>query len=204
MEALLECPSEVVSREALRRRLWPDGTFVDFEHSLNAAVRRLRLALGDEGDTPRFVETLHRRGYRLLCSVEEIRVGNGARPGRPRDSPVSVEPPEPFSEGLIEGTVTQLLSSIMALLMAEEAVLKALEAFTTELSSEPPSDFTARLDHQSERLTQAIRLSHAEGIRFAAFTLIRMLDKAGPELRQDTRAALQRVKDAIEASGLPH
>ena len=57
---------------------------------------------------------------------------------------------------------------------------------------------------QSERLNQAITRYHAEGIRFAAFTLIRMLDNAGPELRQDTRAALQRLKDASEASGLPH
>lgn len=85
-----------------------------------------------------------------------------------------------------------------------EDVLKALETFKTALSGEPPSDSTARLSHQSERLDQAIRLSHAEGIRFAAFTLIRMLNKAGAELRQETRVALQRLRDAIEASGLPH
>ena len=55
LAALLERPGEVVPREALCRRLWPLGTFVDFEHSLNAAVRRLRVTLGDEADTPRFV-----------------------------------------------------------------------------------------------------------------------------------------------------
>jgi len=85
-----------------------------------------------------------------------------------------------------------------------EDVLKALEGFNAALRSEPPSELTARLSHQSERLNQAITRYHAEGIRFAAFTLIRMLDKAGPELRQDTHAALQRLRDAIEASGLPH
>ncbi len=65
--ALLERPGQVVSREELCRRLWPDGTFVDFEHSLNAAVRRLRVTLGDEAEVPRFVETIHKRGYRFLA-----------------------------------------------------------------------------------------------------------------------------------------
>jgi TolB-like protein/tetratricopeptide (TPR) repeat protein len=67
---LLERPGDVVTREELRERLWPAGTFVDFEHSLNAAIKRLRAALGDTADNPRFVETLHRRGYRFIASVE--------------------------------------------------------------------------------------------------------------------------------------
>lgn len=67
---MLDRPGEVVTREELRQRLWPAGTFVDFDHSLNAAVKRLRAALGDEADNPRFVETLHRRGYRFIASVE--------------------------------------------------------------------------------------------------------------------------------------
>jgi TolB-like protein/tetratricopeptide (TPR) repeat protein len=72
---MLERPGDVVTREELRQQLWPDGTIVDFEHSLNAAVKRLRTALGDEADNPRFVETLHRRGYRFIADV------NGATPG---------------------------------------------------------------------------------------------------------------------------
>jgi DNA-binding winged helix-turn-helix (wHTH) protein len=66
---LLEHPGEVVTREELRRRLWPADTFVDFEHSLNAAIKRLRDALGDDADNPRFVETVPRRGYRLLADA---------------------------------------------------------------------------------------------------------------------------------------
>ena len=65
--ALLERPGQIVSREELCRRLWPEGTFVDFEHSLNAAVRRLRTTLGDDAEVPRFVETVHKRGYRFLA-----------------------------------------------------------------------------------------------------------------------------------------
>jgi len=66
---LLERPGEVVTREELKRRLWPADTFVDFDHSLNAAIKRLRDALRDSADNPRFVETLARRGYRFLAPV---------------------------------------------------------------------------------------------------------------------------------------
>lgn len=69
--ALLANPGEIVSREQLRKKLWPTDTFVDFDHSLNAAINRLREALGDSADNPRFVETLGRRGYRFIAPVSE-------------------------------------------------------------------------------------------------------------------------------------
>jgi DNA-binding winged helix-turn-helix (wHTH) protein len=68
---LLERPGEVITREELRQRLWPEGTFVDFEHSLNTAIKKLRQALHDEADKPRFVETLPRRGYRFIGPLVE-------------------------------------------------------------------------------------------------------------------------------------
>ena len=67
---LLERPGQLVSREELREKLWPAETFVDFDHGLNAAVNRLREALGDSADVPRFIETLPRRGYRFIAPVE--------------------------------------------------------------------------------------------------------------------------------------
>jgi len=67
---LLEHPGEVVTREELQKRLWPADTFVDFEHSLNAAVKRLREALDDSADTPQFIETLPRRGYRFIGTLD--------------------------------------------------------------------------------------------------------------------------------------
>ncbi|HYL16442.1 MAG TPA: winged helix-turn-helix domain-containing protein [Terriglobales bacterium] len=70
--ALLECPSEIVTREELRQRLWPSDTFVDFEHNLNSAVKRLREALGDSADNPRFIETLPRHGYRFIAPAGEL------------------------------------------------------------------------------------------------------------------------------------
>lgn len=67
--ALLERPREVVSREELRQRLWPQDTFVDFDHSLNTAIAKLRDVLGDSAASPRYVETIAKRGYRFLADV---------------------------------------------------------------------------------------------------------------------------------------
>ena len=67
---LLENPGRVVTREELQQRLWPKDTFVDFDHSLNAAIQRLREALSDSADTPRYIETLPRRGYRFIYPIE--------------------------------------------------------------------------------------------------------------------------------------
>jgi TolB-like protein/DNA-binding winged helix-turn-helix (wHTH) protein/Flp pilus assembly protein TadD len=67
---LLQRPGTVVTRDELRRELWSEGTFVDFDHGLHNAVNRLREALGDDAETPRFVETVARRGYRFVAPVE--------------------------------------------------------------------------------------------------------------------------------------
>jgi DNA-binding winged helix-turn-helix (wHTH) protein/Tol biopolymer transport system component len=70
--ALAEKPGELITREELRAKLWPADTFVDFDHGLNAAINRLRDALGDSAEAPRFVETLARRGYRFIAPVEKL------------------------------------------------------------------------------------------------------------------------------------
>ena len=74
--ALLESPGEVVLREELRKRLWPNDTIVEFEHSISAAMNRLRQALGDSADKPRFIETLARKGYRWMIPVEWVEAGH--------------------------------------------------------------------------------------------------------------------------------
>lgn len=78
LAVLLERPGELVTRTELKDRIWPDVEFGDFDHSVNLAVNKLRTALGDSADTPRFVETLHRRGYRFLAPVELVPIGNRA------------------------------------------------------------------------------------------------------------------------------
>ena len=82
LATLLEHPGKIVTREELRNKLWPEDTFVDFDHSLNAAIKRLRDALGESADAPVFIETLARRGYRFIAPV------NGSAPsGEIQDAP---------------------------------------------------------------------------------------------------------------------
>jgi len=69
---LLDRPGEVLTREEISRALWSDGTFVDYDHGVNSAVNRIREALGDAANTPRYVETLARRGYRFVAPVQKI------------------------------------------------------------------------------------------------------------------------------------
>jgi Tol biopolymer transport system component/DNA-binding winged helix-turn-helix (wHTH) protein len=85
---LLSKPGELVTREELRTRLWPADTFVDFTHGLNAAVNKLREALSDSAENPRYVETLPRRGYRLMAAVEWV----AAKPVVPEISPGPATP----------------------------------------------------------------------------------------------------------------
>jgi DNA-binding winged helix-turn-helix (wHTH) protein len=102
---LLERPGEIVTREELRTHLWPADTFVDFDHSLNAAVRRLRDALGDIAENPRFVETVARRGYRFLPPVNGI--GHAAVSEIAISSDKQVQ--TPTHRGLIAGAAVVLL-----------------------------------------------------------------------------------------------
>lgn len=91
---LLERPGEIVTREELQKRLWPEDTFVDFDLSLNSAVKKLRQALNDDSENPRFIETLYRRGYRFIGPV------NGTSlPTPPTTGSAEVVPALPVSEG---------------------------------------------------------------------------------------------------------
>src|SRR5215472_7327121 len=98
---LLENRGSVVTREELQRKLWPSDTFVDFDHSLNRAVNKLREALGDSADHPRFIETLAKRGYRFLAPMDGC---VGQKRGNSIDSiavfPLSTSLPDPDLEYL--------------------------------------------------------------------------------------------------------
>jgi TolB-like protein/DNA-binding winged helix-turn-helix (wHTH) protein/Flp pilus assembly protein TadD len=92
---LLDQPGELVTREELQRRLWPSDTFVDFDHSINTAIKKLREALEDDALEPRFIETLPRRGYRFIASVEEEPASDaGSVPSTEGQLAVSPEDPQ--------------------------------------------------------------------------------------------------------------
>ena len=90
LAVLLERAGEVVSREELQQKLWPADTFVDFDHSLNTAINKVREVLGDSASSPRFVETLARRGYRFIAPVQK-----DAPPPVPVSAPAVASVPTP-------------------------------------------------------------------------------------------------------------
>jgi TolB-like protein/Flp pilus assembly protein TadD len=118
LRLMLERPGDVVTRDELRQRLWPSGTFVDFEHSLNAAIKRLRATLGDDADCPRFVETVPRRGYRFIAGAVESDPSRAVTRSSPEPRlRLAVLPfsnlsddssQEYFSDGLTEELIAQL------------------------------------------------------------------------------------------------
>jgi TolB-like protein/DNA-binding winged helix-turn-helix (wHTH) protein/Flp pilus assembly protein TadD len=92
---LLEHPGEVVTREELQKKLWPADTFVNFDHGLNKAINKLRDALGDSAESPRFVETVARRGYRFLAEISPAEAAPAGRPGLPPQPLAAAEAPGP-------------------------------------------------------------------------------------------------------------
>jgi len=127
---LLEHRGEMVTREQLQHRLWPSDTFVDFDHSLNTAVMRLREVLSDSSENPRFIETLPRRGYRFLAPVEE--------------KPASVNEPTPVQSGevaasqstdsKVDSTSPPLLPAFPAFAAKPEKRVQRLRVVTVTLS----------------------------------------------------------------------
>lgn len=145
LAALVERPGSLVTREELRRRLWPDGTFVDFDNSLNNAVNRLRQVLGDSAEEPRYIETLPRLGYRFIADVafktaEAAAMASAAPAGTEASTvtteskantvaPSAIEPAQVEHESAVQPSrATARLQRIRAVLYAAAFVLAAVAA----------------------------------------------------------------------------
>jgi len=117
---LLEHPAEVVTREELHRHLWPHDVIVDFENNLNSAISRLREALGDSAEHPRFIETLPRRGYRFIGTIE-----SAPAPGRARllVLPFLNSSGDPSQEYFSDGVTDELITELSALAPANLGVI---------------------------------------------------------------------------------
>ena len=154
--ALLERSGEVVTRDDLRERLWASDTFVDFEHSLNAAIKKLRQALGDDADSPRFIETIPKRGYRFIAPVGAAAPRLASilpTPGPPLSQEAVLQPAAATRLGriaLITGIVAILLAiagawfwrGVMLTRPAPAKVMLAVLPFDN-LSSDPSEDYFA-------------------------------------------------------------
>jgi Tol biopolymer transport system component/DNA-binding winged helix-turn-helix (wHTH) protein len=182
---LLERPGEVVIRDELRARLWPHDTFVDFEHSINTAVRRLRDALGDSAENPRFIETVARKGYRFLAPVSGALEAAGA-------TVAAGAPPRPARRWWILGAV------LLALFVGVIVGFRVAHSTATQ----SPNIIERRLTANAPELPVKDGVISPDG-KYLAFT-----DPSGFYLRQvetgETHALnLQRGFDARPRSWFP-
>ena len=127
LATLLRHSGELVTREELRTEIWPADTFVDFDHSLHNAIARIREALGDSAQKPRFIETLPRRGYRFMGQLEEVAVEPAVRPVEEREA-VGLPPPKPR---------TRLLAILTAAALPLALALWAVPMFSHRTGAAP-------------------------------------------------------------------
>lgn len=108
LRILLEDPGKIIPREELQTRIWPSDTFVDFDHGINNAIKRLREALGDTAETPRFIETVPRRGYRFIAELEATKQRAQSLVVLPLENLSRDPEQEYFADGLTEALITNL------------------------------------------------------------------------------------------------
>jgi len=160
---LLESPGEVVTREELQKKLWPADTFVDFDHGLNKAINKLREALGDSAESPRFVETVARRGYRFLAEVKtaeatlvrEPEIATQAKPPEDRNSAGNVGSPAVAKDGPPSSAAKTAVVALLLLTVSLAAwelhpwnrstpAIRSLAVLPLEsLSNDPSQDYFA-------------------------------------------------------------
>jgi TolB-like protein/DNA-binding winged helix-turn-helix (wHTH) protein/Flp pilus assembly protein TadD len=147
---LLQRPGDVVTRDELRQRLWPSDTFVDFDDGLNTAIKKLRDALGDSAESPRYIETLPRRGYRFIAVVSDP----DAAISQPRavDAPAAVAPASSAAKPYSARSVILMLLAILTLAGAayrfwprtpSEKIASIVVLPLENLSGDPTQDYFA-------------------------------------------------------------
>jgi TolB-like protein/DNA-binding winged helix-turn-helix (wHTH) protein/Tfp pilus assembly protein PilF len=159
LAVLLEHPGDVVTREELQKRLWTDGTFVDFEQGLNAAMKRLREALGDSPENPRLIETLARRGYRFIGSL-------APRPGRihslavlPLENLSGDPEQEYFAEGITEALITTLAKIGALRVVSRTSVMRYKKTHKTVPQIAGELDVDAIVEGTVQRSGDRVRIS---------------------------------------------
>ena len=217
---LLEHAGEVVTREELQQKLWPNGTIVEFEVGINAAIKRLRQALEDSAEQPKFIETLPRRGYRFLVSVERAGSEELLAASDPAPEPATVEP---AGQRISHYRVVRKLGqgAMGVVYLAEDTRLGrsvALKFLPEELADDPQS--VERFEREA-RAASALNhpnictlhdVGEAEGRRFLAMEYLEgqtLADRvAAKPLKVDELLDLSiQIADALEvahAKGISH
>jgi len=217
---LLERPGQVVTRDELRRRLWRDEVFVDFDNSLNIAIARLRTALGDSAEHPRFIETLPKRGYRFVGNVSPL--PSAAEPGPARRPRLVVLPfvnasgdpaQEYFSDAMTDETITALAS----LAPEQLAVIARTTAMRYKGSHKDVAQIGRALDvdyvvegalHRTEdqvaisvQLIQTSDQTHLSANRYEAE--MRDIFRVQSSIAQDIAAHIPSIADKVPTEQVP-
>ena len=194
LQVLLERPGEVVTREEIQQRIWPSDTFVDFDGGVNNAVKRLREALGDKAETPRFIETLPRRGYRFIGTV------NGSTPSAPAAGLQLPSEPWLSHRGLRLGILIGVGSAVLLLGIAgfvpnrwrqylqgrgDLPQIRSIAVLPLQnLSGDPKQEYFA--DAMTEELiTELSRLSALRVISRTSVMRYKKTDKPLPEIARE-------------------
>lgn len=216
LDLLLSRPGALVTRDTLRRALWPDGTFVDFEHALNAAVCRLRRALGDEANAPRYVETLARRGYRFAGTIDAAAGPAAAAGDGGHQSPPRLIAVLPFHNATGDDEHAYLVDGITEHLINELAfnrdlrVIARSAVFRYKGSSEDPCAIARSLGVEAlvagsytERAgTMRIHAELVDVVR--GFQLWgRSYEAPAEELTRVEQALVEHLRAAMRAEGVP-
>jgi Tol biopolymer transport system component/DNA-binding winged helix-turn-helix (wHTH) protein len=146
LAALVERPGELVSREDLQGRLWPGVSALDFEHGLNMAVKKLRAALNDSAETPRYIETLARKGYRFIAPVEGVETGPSIEPDVPAITGTLKHAP-PGTRLMIAG-----LATVVVLAAVEAMLRQSPQAKVTQLITLPGVVFQTAFSPDGEEV----------------------------------------------------
>lgn len=137
---LLARPGELVPREDLQHVLWGDDTFVDFDQGVNHAIRELRAALGDTAESPRFIQTLHRRGYRFIAPVGRLIAADGTpEPSTRPTEPTTVVPPGSAGGAVPSRRPARLFRAVTAMVVAVAAVSSLAAAYWAARSADAPA-----------------------------------------------------------------
>jgi len=210
LTALLETPGQLVTREELVKKLWPSGTFVDFDQSLNKAVARLREALGDNAEQPRFVETLPRRGYRWIGTLHEPRkdeekaTQSAAPPVAPGDTPSETRPSNSGRKLRLLGYVAL---SILALAVLVAWTFLRYWPAQNQTSTVTPIRSLAVLPLESLSDDPAQRY-FADGIteelieRLTRMSTIRVISRASVMNYSDARKTLPEIGRELHVDGI--
>jgi TolB-like protein/DNA-binding winged helix-turn-helix (wHTH) protein/Tfp pilus assembly protein PilF len=191
LEALLERPGEVVTRDQLRQRLWPADTFVDFDNSLNTVVNKVRAALGDAAESPRFVETLGRRGYRFIAPLEAL--------------PASL-PPAPVPVAEVRRRRPRALAAVIGLVLVASVSLLVLRSWPRRGSSPPITSLAVlplvNLSNDPEQEYFADGMTDALITDLASIRALRVISRQSVMAYKGSRKPLPQIARELGVDGV--